>query len=384
MNPPNSLPSISEDAIIDLLNSAPQSIFSEKELIRHFDLYKRRELTDFADLLDDMIATNRIIYVQGKVGGFASLASARIIEGKIDFAQARKAFVVVDEEPNDIVVYPEDLMGSLHADKVRQQPRGQVVEVLDRARTEFTGLLQVMVNKAWVEPDMRRMHSEIKLTNVPQGFQSGHKVLVRVTDFGKGDRPRIMGELIESFGEAGTHKAQMQGIMVEFNLPLHYPDEPQKEAERIEAGITKEEVARRRDFRDVTTFTIDPIDAKDFDDALSIRKTEDGLWEVGVHIADVTHYVKEGTALEREAKQRATSVYLVDRVIPMLPERLSNELCSLRPHEDKLTYAAVFTMDDKAKVSNVWIGRTVIHSDRRFSYEQAQEILEGAVGDFKD
>jgi ribonuclease R len=190
--------------------------------------------------------------------------------------------------------------------------------------------------------------------------------------------------VIQVLGRAGEHNTEMHAIMAEFGLPFEFPERVVQEAEKIEEGITQAEISRRRDFREVTTFTIDPVDAKDFDDALSVRKLENENWEIGVHIADVTHYVQPDSLLEKEAYRRATSVYLVDRVVPMLPERLSNGLCSLRPQEDKLTFSAVFEMDKDGKVLQEWFGRTIIHSDRRFSYEEAQEVLESGTGDFAE
>ncbi|MEO0332106.1 MAG: ribonuclease R, partial [Bacteroidota bacterium] len=185
-------------------------------------------------------------------------------------------------------------------------------------------------------------------------------------------------------GKAGEHQAEMHSIIAEFGLPFDFPKSVEQEADKIRAGITKKEIAKRRDFRQVTTFTIDPVDAKDFDDALSIQKLDNGLWEIGVHIADVTHYLQLDTALEEEAQDRATSVYLVDRVIPMLPEKLSNELCSLRPEEEKLTFSAVFEMDNEGQIKREWFGRTVIYSDRRFAYEEAQERIDTQKGDFAE
>jgi ribonuclease R len=215
------------------------------------------------------------------------------------------------------------------------------------------------------------------------GVKDGQKAIARIVEWPARAKHPI-GEIVDVLGDAGDHHAEMHAILAEFNLPYRYPQEVIDEAETISAEITEEEIKQRRDFRNVTTFTIDPVDAKDFDDALSIQKLDNGRWEVGVHIADVTHYVQPKTLLEKEAYERATSVYLVDRVVPMLPERLSNFICSLRPHEEKLCFSAVFEMDDDANIHNSWFGRTVIYSDRRFTYEEAQEIIETGEGELKN
>jgi ribonuclease R len=199
-----------------------------------------------------------------------------------------------------------------------------------------------------------------------------------------GDDKKPEAKVVEILGKAGENEAEIHSIMAEFDLPFRFPEDVERESEEIEEGITQKEIGKRRDFRDITTFTIDPEDAKDFDDALSFRKLDNGHYEIGVHIADVTHYVKTESLLEKEAYNRATSVYLVDRTIPMLPERLSNGLCSLRPNEDKLTFSAVFEIDDKGKIHDEWFGRTVIHSDKRFTYEEAQEVLETGQGPFSE
>ena len=216
-----------------------------------------------------------------------------------------------------------------------------------------------------------------------KGVKDGQKAIARIVEWPERAKNPI-GEIIDILGDAGDNQAEMHAILAEFNLPYRYPQEVIDEAETIDATISEDEIKKRRDFRQVTTFTIDPADAKDFDDALSLQKLDNGNWEVGVHIADVTHYVQPKTLLEKEAFDRATSVYLVDRVVPMLPERLSNFICSLRPHEEKLCFSAVFEMDDHANIINSWFGRTVIYSDRRFTYEEAQEIIETGKGDLSD
>ncbi|HCB46557.1 MAG TPA: ribonuclease R, partial [Algoriphagus sp.] len=259
---------------------------------------------------------------------------------------------------------------------------GKVLEILERDRDEFVGRVEISPRFAFVVPDFKKMHKDIFVHRGDlMGAEHNEKVIVKMTEWREGDK-NPTGKVIRVLGKAGVHEVEIHSIMAEFGLPFEYPQEADQEANAIPEKITSKEIKARRDFRDVTTFTIDPADAKDFDDAISYRKLENGNLEVGVHIADVTHYVKPKTALEKEAYDRATSVYLVDRTIPMLPERLSNGLCSLRPHEDKLTFACVFEMDSNANVLNHWIGRTIIHSDRRFAYEEAQENIDNQSGDF--
>jgi ribonuclease R len=316
--------------------------------------------------------------------------------GTVALATPRFAFVVrEDGEGDDIRIFTDQLRYALDGDLVRVRLRGvrdgrvtgDVVEVLKRQRSEVVGRLQVQGSIGFVKPDNRKAYFDVMVPPQELGeSRDGDKVLVRITEFpeheGQGRNP--VGTIIRNFGAAGQNEAEINAIMAEFGLPFEFPSAVEEEADAIPTTISKEEIAKRRDFRDILTFTIDPADAKDFDDALSLRTLENGNYEVGVHIADVTHYVRLGTELEREGKSRATSVYLVDRVIPMLPENLSNGLCSLRPNEDKLTFSAVFELDEKGKLQDSWFGKTVIHSDRRFSYEEAQERIESGEGDLAE
>jgi len=319
---------------------------------------------------------------------------ANTVIGTVALATPRFAFVMrEDGQGDDIRVFTDQLRYALDGDLVRVRLRGvrdgrvtgDVVEVLKRQRTEVVGRLQVHGSIGFVKPDSRKAYFDVMVP--PDGLAGSHngdKVLVRISDFpehqDQGRNP--VGSIVRNFGAAGQNEAEINAIMAEFGLPFEFPSEVEEEAESIPTTISKDEIARRRDFRAITTFTIDPADAKDFDDALSLRQLENGHWEIGVHIADVTHYVRLGTELEREGKSRATSVYLVDRVIPMLPENLSNGLCSLRPNEDKLTFSAVFELDEKGKLHDSWFGKTIIHSDRRFSYEEAQTRIETGEGDY--
>ena len=289
----------------------------------------------------------------------------------------------------------EDLNYAIDQDTVKVQitrpasdgfrPEGKVVELVERTKDEFVGRIEVSEKFSFVVPDNRNIHFDIMV--YPEKIKKAKhndKVIVKVTKWHDAKNRSPLGDVINVLGPAGENDAEIHSIMAEFGLPFQFPQNVEEAAEKIPVEISDEEISYRRDFRPITTFTIDPEDAKDFDDALSIEKMDNGDYEIGVHIADVSHYVKPKSILEKEALQRATSVYLVDRTIPMLPEKLSNGLCSLRPNEDKLTFSASFVMDTEGKVKKKWFGRTVIHSDRRFTYEEAQERIESGEGDFAE
>ena len=270
------------------------------------------------------------------------------------------------------------------AKRKHHDAEGEVIEILERANDTFVGTLEVEKSYAFLVTENRTLANDIFIPKDKlKGGKTGDKAVVKVIEWpDKAKNP--IGQVIDILGKAGDNTTEMHAILAEFGLPYVYPQAVEKAADKIPEEITAEEIARREDFRKVTTFTIDPKDAKDFDDALSIRKLKDNLWEVGVHIADVTHYVKEGSIIDKEAEKRATSVYLVDRTIPMLPERLCNFLCSLRPHEEKLAFSVIFDITEKGDVKNSRVVHTVIYSDRRFTYEEAQQIIETKNGDFKD
>ena len=273
---------------------------------------------------------------------------------------------------------------AFYAKRRGRSAEGEVIEILERANDTFVGTLEVAKSYAFLVTENRTLANDIFIPRDKlKGGKTGDKAVVKVTEWpDKAKNP--IGQVVDILGRAGDNTTEMHAILAEFGLPYVYPQAVEKAADRIPDAIPAEEIARREDFRRVTTFTIDPRDAKDFDDALSIRRLSDGLWEVGVHIADVTYYVKEGSLIDKEAEKRATSVYLVDRTIPMLPERLCNYLCSLRPDEEKLAYSVVFQMNDKAEVKDARVVHTVIKSDRRFTYEEAQQIIETGQGDYKD
>ena len=270
------------------------------------------------------------------------------------------------------------------AKRKNHDAEGEVIEILERANDTFVGTLQVEKSYAFLVTENRTLANDIFIPRDKlKGGKTGDKAVVKVIEWpDKAKNP--IGQVLDILGKAGDNTTEMHAILAEFGLPYVYPQAVEKAADKIPAEISEEEIAKREDFRKVTTFTIDPKDAKDFDDALSIRKLKDNLWEVGVHIADVTHYVKEGSIIDKEAEKRATSVYLVDRTSPMLPERLCNFLCSLRPHEEKLAFSVIFDITEKGEVKNSRIVHTIIYSDRRFTYEEAQQIIETREGDFKE
>ncbi len=305
--------------------------------------------------------------------------------GTIDMKQTGKAYVIPQEEGReDVLIAPNNTRHALHGDTVKvlmfpqrkmHKPEGQVVEVLQRARTRFVGIIQRQDRFAFMVSDSRTMVVDIFIPlNDLAGAEDGEKVLVEMTDWPERMNNPV-GRVIKRLGRPGDNNVEMQSILAEYDFPLDFPEEAEKEAAQIKLPEEKD-YEGRKDFRNITTFTIDPADAKDYDDALSFRKMKNGNIEVGVHIADVSHYVKPGTAIDREAYERGTSVYLVDRTIPMLPEKLCNGVCSLRPHEDKLCFSVVMEMTEEAVVKKVWMGKSVINSDRRYSYEEAQEIID--------
>ena len=309
--------------------------------------------------------------------------------GTIDMKQTGKAYVIPqDENREDVLISANNTHHALHGDTVKvlmfpqrkmHKPEGQVVEVLKRARTRFVGIIQKQDRFAFLISDSRTMVVDIFIPlNELNGAQDGEKVVVEMTDWPERMNNPV-GHVVKRLGQPGDNNVEMQSILAEYDFPLEFPKEAEKEAEKIVPPVEKD-LEGRKDFRKVTTFTIDPADAKDYDDALSFRRMRNGNYEVGVHIADVSHYVKPGTAIDREAYERGTSVYLVDRTIPMLPEKLCNGVCSLRPNEDKLCFSVLMELNEKAEVLKTWFGKSVINSDTRYSYEEAQEVIDsGAV-----
>lgn len=347
------------------------------------------------NLLPELAAQGELI--EDGIGKYKLKPRHNYMEGNIDFTANGAAYLLSENEEDDIFIAPRNVKNALHGDRVKiylyagrkgKRLEGEVVEVLHRAKTEFVGKLQIAGNYAFVVPDSPKVQVDFFIPDAHAIKGSdGHKVLVKLVDWPIGSKNPV-GRIVRMLGRPGENETEMSSILAEYGFPLHFPEIVEQEADAIPETISPREMAKRKDFRSVTTFTIDPVDAKDFDDALSIKKLEhDGhgqRWEIGVHIADVTHYIRPGTFLDKEAYDRGTSVYLVDRVIPMLPEKLSNGVCSLRPKEDKLCFSAVFTLNEKAEVLSTWVGKTVIHSNKRFSYEEAQQIIESGNGPFAE
>jgi ribonuclease R len=381
------------DEVLRLFQESPGEVFPIKQLYTIFNIKGEVDKQKFKELLNRIVQTGKLNTV-GERAYVSNGKGAETIEGTVDFVNARFAFIINDVLGIDVKIKTENLHGAIDGDTVKvlvwptlrekeSHPEGEVIEVIKRKRDTFVGRLDISDRFAFLIPDGRKMHKDIFIgKDKLNGAKAGEKVLVKVHYWPDRSDKNPEGVVVGILGKAGENNTEMHAIMAEFGLPYEFEKEVLEDSEKISDIITEEEIAKRRDFRDITTFTIDPEDAKDFDDALSIQQLPNGHWEIGVHIADVTHYVRPGSILEREAEQRATSVYLVDRTIPMLPERLSNHLCSLRPNEDKLTFSAVFELDEHANIQNEWFGRTIIHSDKRFSYETAQEGLESGLGDF--
>lgn len=372
--------------ILELLNDQKNKRLSHKQVIKKLGARDKKTKNAIKSVLIELNKNKP----QGQKSSSAPVSGKEII-GKVDFVNPRFAYIVSEELDEDVIVKAENMKFAFDDDTVRVQLfkskskagriEGKVVEIINRFRSEFVGRVEVSANYAFVVADFKKMHYDI-FVNTANLNKAVHddKVIIEISRWPEHNKSPE-GKIINVLGKSGENDAEIHSIMAEFGLPFKFPDNISQLADKVKDGATEKEVLARRDFRDILTFTIDPLDAKDFDDALSIRKLSNGNVEVGVHIADVTHYVKPDTLLEEEAKERATSVYLVDRTIPMLPEKISNELCSLRPFEDKLTFSAVFELDDRAHIKQEWFGKTVIHSNRRFTYEEAQERIEKKSGD---
>ena len=375
--------------LLSFFEESPGASFQFKQLAREIGARNKADNKEIFDLLDSFEASGKVRQLAD--GSYIATKAVETLEGIVDHVNPRFAYVNTGAE-QDIYIKTQDLDTALHGDTVRvslishrkgQKPEGRVEEIIKRNRTRFVGRLELSPNRfAFVVPDFKKIYQDFFIYQENVGkAENNDKVLFEVVRWGDGDK-NPEAKVIEILGKTGENEAEIHSIMAEFDLPFRFPPHVLKESEKINDQIDEKEIRNRRDFRNITTFTIDPEDAKDFDDAISFKALSAGMYEIGVHIADVTHYVKEGTSLDEDAYDRATSVYLVDRTVPMLPERLSNALCSLRPNETKLTFAAVFEVDSRGKVHSEWFGRTVIHSDHRFSYEQAQEVIESGQGKF--
>ncbi len=376
------------DKVIEFLSRQNKQAFNYKQIAHGIGAEHPSNRLDIINLLDTLAAADEILEVSlGKYKEKANRGSENI-GYFVRRSNGRNAVIIDDEQ---ILVAERNSMHALNGDKVRvmvsasrkgAEPEAKVVEIIEPKDQVFIGTLHVDGNYSALLTDSKFLAADIIIPRSKlKGGKHGDKAVARIVQW-RDEEMNPRGEIVDILGRKGDNTAEMHAILAEFGLPYKYPQNVEKAASKIDAGITPEEVAKREDFRGITTFTIDPRDAKDFDDALSIRQLANGNWEVGVHIADVTHYVTPGSIIDKEAQNRATSVYLVDRTIPMLPEHLSNGICSLRPNEEKLTFSAIFELDKKANVINSRIGRTVIKSDRRFTYEEAQEIIETGKGEF--
>lgn len=375
--------------IVDIFEKSNNAPINYKQVAAKLNLSDNESKDAILEILSDESKSGK--FLQPERGKFQLRQLSVHIRGKVDMTADGSAYIVPDDElESDIYVAPRKLRQALHNDIVKvhvyerrrgRKREGEVVEIIQRAKTDFTGTIDIAKSYAFFLPDDRKMIHDIfvPLDNL-NGAQHGEKVVVSIVEWPKNAKNPI-GNVKSILGKKGENETEMNAILADFGFPLSFPPEVEAEANKIPEQVPADEIQKRRDFRDVLTFTIDPFDAKDFDDAISFQQLDNGNYEIGIHIADVSHYVQPDSLLDKEAYERGTSVYLVDRVIPMLPERLSNGVCSLRPQEDKLCFSAVFEMDDKAAVLNQWFGRTVINSDRRFSYEEAQEVIETQQGD---
>ncbi len=379
------------DLIISAFQSSPKELFNYKQISKMIGMTNQVQKLMVVDILYDLAADDFISeidrgrYRLNNLGTVATGTFSRRSNGKNSF--------LPEDGGSPVFVAERNSMHAMDGDKVQVQllakrkgaePEAQVIGILESRERVFVGKLQVGKGFAFLVTEDKTLANDIFIAKDKlKGGQNGDKAVVRIIEWPQ-DAKNPLGEVVDILGKAGQNNAEMHAILAEFGLPYKYPAAVEKAGDKIPDEITAGEIAQREDFRQVTTFTIDPKDAKDFDDALSYRLLPNGNHEIGVHIADVSHYVKPDSIIDKEAYQRATSVYLVDRTIPMLPERLCNKVCSLRPDEEKLCFSVIFELNDEAKVKKSRICRTVIKSDRRFTYEEAQEIIETGKGDYKD
>lgn len=378
--------------VLSLFRNNPGEQFNYKQIAKKLEVKDDPVRKMITEICYELVEEEHIEEVY--TGKFRSKNDACFVVGKIDMAQGGYGFLTSDEHPEDVFIGTRYLNHAMHGDKVKVslfarrrgkgRPEGEVIEILERSRTSFVGIIEMSKNFAFLIPTGKQSPFDIFIPmKLLKGAQNGDKAVVKINEWPT-DAKNPIGEVVEVLGKPGDNNTEMHAILAEFELPIRFPKEVEDAANALSDVISEEEYSRRRDFRGIATFTIDPTDAKDFDDALSLRRLDSGLWEVGVHIADVTHYIKPETVLDDEGLNRATSIYLVDRVVPMLPERLSNHICSLRPNEEKLCYSAVFEIDDEAQLHSQWFGHTVIYSNRRFTYEEAQNVIDTGEGDFRD
>jgi ribonuclease R len=379
------------EEVLDFLKHNDSKTFNYKQLGAAMEINLESQREELIHVLDALKEQGFV--TEKETGKYQVKSSQKVLTGSIDFTSMGTAFVSVDPNQADVFIPARKTKDALQGDLVKvvlqqrsggSRREGEVTEVIKRAKTQFVGTIRVNPKFCFVIADSSKIHVDFYIRNGDQmGAKDGQKVLIELKEWKAGEQ-NPTARVVNVFGFPGEHKTEMNAIMAEYGLPEKFPDAIEYEAKRIPTEITAKEINKRRDFREITTFTIDPVDAKDFDDAISIKKLNKGLWEIGVHIADVSHYLTENSTLDKEAVERATSVYLVDRCIPMLPEVLSNFVCSLRPNEEKLCFSAVFEMDEEANITSNWFGRTIINSNRRFTYEEAQQIIETKTGDYAE
>lgn len=377
--------------ILSIFNQDPSCLLNYKQVAKLLYIKDTNTKKLISVCLKEMAQRNELI--EAYRGKFKLKTQGAFITGRVDLTSRGSAYIVSDDIEKDIFVSQKHLHHALDGDLVkvyvyarkrRNHVEGEVVEIIERKRSVFVGIIEVAKHFAFLIPERNQIAYDIfipleKLNNA----KSGEKAIVKILEWEQNQKNPV-GEVVEVLGKPENNEVEMHAILAEFGLAYHYPKKVEEAAQAIDEKINAEEISKRKDFRKITTFTIDPEDAKDFDDALSFQTLPNGNVEVGIHIADVTHYVRPNTIIETEAYERATSIYLVDRVLPMLPERLSNEICSLRPNEEKLCFSAVFEMNEKAEIVNTWLGKTLIQSDQRFTYEEAQNIIQTKEGKLSD
>lgn len=381
-----------QNFVINIFRDRPKQYFNYKQLAKRMDIKDLRTKQLLSEVLTQLCDQGKL--EEDRTGRYKFVPTSSTITGRVQMIASGSAFVISDDTEEDIYIPRKFMSGALNGDTVeiciwarrkKRSPEGEITKVIKRYKTRYAGIVSITNdNIAFLIVTEKNMPYDIFIP--PQklkGAEHGKKAVAEITHWAEHQK-NPTGKIIDILGDEGDNDAEMHAILTEFNLPYKFPEYLSQLAEKIPVEITEDETAKRKDFRNVPTFTIDPHDAKDFDDALSFKRLENGNIEVGIHIADVTHYVDEGSKIDNEAYERGTSVYLVDRTVPMLPEKLSNNVCSLRPNEDKLTYSAVFELDAEANVKNQWFGRTIINSDRRFNYDEAQDVIEKGKGDMSE
>lgn len=380
-----------QDQILGVFKNFPNKNFNYKQLAKQMRMKRDAERKHLIDILEQMEEAG--VLIQSRRGKYKLKITKHYIEGIVDLNSSGNAYIRILDMDEDVFIASSNTLGALPEDKVKvylypqrrnRKPEGEIVEILQRTKTRYVGTVERMKDFAFLLPRDKRMPYDIFIPlSQLNGARDGELAIVEITEFPKRAK-NPMGKVLSVLGEQGENNAEMHAILESYGLPEKFPHKVEAAAENIPAGIPPDEIQKRKDYRDIPTLTIDPADAKDFDDALSLQQLPNKNWEIGVHIADVAHYVQPNSVLDKEAYKRATSVYLVDRVVPMLPERLSNGLCSLRPNEEKLCFSVIFEMNDTAQIKKYWIGRTIIKSNKRLAYEDAQQIIETGQGEYAE